>query len=674
MLVVATTPYIISSVNADTETYDYLILTTDDLSGQFGGLINLNQNRDLTTIIKTLSDVDDIDGDGVDPEEIRSYIIDKHVEWEFDYLLLGGDSEKIPVRQLSIDIPDSIVGLPAGNYRVPADMYYGCLDGPFNGNNNGKWGETDDGEGGGDVDLHMDICVGRACISDTTEAQNFVTKTSNYFDNNFYNFPYLTNMLAVGEWTTDRYGGQWLETNIINPHINTDVNNGGYLLTELYERDMDWEISNLLLEINKGINFLIHYGHGFIDKTMNGWTGTGLENNGEPFFLYSGACNIGRFGTELEEINCFAEVLGPQNTVGAFALVVNSDSAPSSFTDEIAQAFWGNIKNNQRIGMALKNAKNSCNPSNIYMRMQIFEMNLLGDPAMTLAPPSPPAQKPTAEFTIEPSVVKIGETVWLNSSEYSHDNDENGESIEETEWCITFNPSKGGEYDCELPLQGEEVGSGGETNDPIYRYEPDIILTFDKKGYYDISLTVKDDEDQYDTKSVPKAIRVNIRVDLNENESVALNPSSSNPWFCSPALLINYPFLLLNRSPNNPPDSNSSGGSSSQNSSNPNSNPLDPVKITLLLPFGPETIEENETVEFIVEVENGTGDNYVILDFGDGTIYSDYMGWDHNVYHTYTAVGTYCPDVEVHDLQSNCYDHYYDYASVIVSESNPLGW
>ncbi len=85
-------------------------------------------------------------------------------------------------------------------------------------------------------------------------------------------------------------------------------------------------------------------------------------------------------------------------------------------------------------------------------------------------------------------------------------------------------------------------------------------------------------------------------------------------------------------------------------------------------------IEENETVEFTVEVENGTGDNYVILDFGDGVIYSDYMCWSHTVSHTYTAVGTYYPDIEIHDLHSNCYDHYHDYASVIVCESNPSGY
>ena len=111
---------------------------------------------------------------------------------------------------------------------------------------------------------------------------------------------------------------------------------------------------------------------------------------------------------------------------------------------------------------------------------------------------------------------------------------------------------------------------------------------------------------------------------------------------------------------------------SNPNPSNPE--PSDIVKIIQLIPEGFVDIDQNEIVTFYVEVENGTGDNYVIMDFGDGIIHEDYMGWSYTVAHTYSERGVYYPDIEVHDLEINYYDYDYDYSEISVCSSNPYNW
>ena len=64
--------------------------------------------------------------------------------------------------------------------NMPTDLYYACLDGTWNGDGDSIWGEKNDGSGGGDVDLVPELHVGRAPVSNVTEAVNFVSKAVLY--------------------------------------------------------------------------------------------------------------------------------------------------------------------------------------------------------------------------------------------------------------------------------------------------------------------------------------------------------------------------------------------------------------------------------------------------------------------------------------------------------------
>ena len=160
-----------------TDPYDLLILTVEEFADAFVPLKEAHEQRGLRTEIKTLKDISLIPGQ-ISPEDVRSFIRHEYKESGIEYVLLGGDADIIPARMLYVYGKDE-ERWPMET-TLPADFYFGCLDGEFNGDGDDKWGEPTDGENGGDVDLFAEVYVGRACIDDTTELSNFVRKTLAY--------------------------------------------------------------------------------------------------------------------------------------------------------------------------------------------------------------------------------------------------------------------------------------------------------------------------------------------------------------------------------------------------------------------------------------------------------------------------------------------------------------
>ena len=677
MLIIAMIPLMNVSVHGSASKHTYLIITTEDLKSGF-------QNFRIGAIVKTLDDVESEQG-GRGPEKIRAFIHNRYYNdsgWNLTYVLLGGDADEIPVSYMWYETGLFNPGEPPQSFQIPADMYYGCLDGDFNSDNDGRWGEVTDNNGD-DVDFDPEVYVGRACVSNMEEVNNFIQKTVTYASNKASQKEYLTNILGVGEQLkTHIWGGDKVDN--ILALLPTNESNGGYKVTRIYEKPpnypdeddpIEWNWGLVAEKINNGTNFLIHDGHGSTTDTMNGWHQSYLDFNnvGMPFFLYSSACKIGEFD-EGPDGDCWAEYMGPKNENGAFALVVSSDKSPAPFVEDFAEKFWSYAQG-QPLGKALMMAKkesyNMMGSSLMDpMRMVLFEMNLLGDPAMNLADP-PPRKPPTADFTIEPSRIKVNKTVYFNSTSY--DNDEHNQSITNWTWHITFNSSDNGESNSADNPDGP-FNYGDETLTEFYNYNENFTYCFHKKGLYDVSLTVTDDEGSSDTESKSGALVVYRKAILYANYvavDVSDLPDVASPyvWLPGGVSLLDFSFIYL---VNPPPDNSGSGGSSSGSGSGSGSEPseYDPVTILYLNPDHPVSVDENETVEFSVGVVNGSGDNYIIFDFGDGETYSDNMEWSTTFSHMYTEEGTYYPDIEVHDLESYHYDYNYDFTTIAVSQNN----
>ena len=121
------------------EDLDFLILTTDELKDSFIPLQDAHNASGVSTIIRTLLDVG-----SNNQEDIREYLRTVYIDSGIDYVLLGGDSDIVPVKKLWAEVNGG-----GTTDHIPSDVYYACLDGPYNYDGDNRWGEPHDGEGGG---------------------------------------------------------------------------------------------------------------------------------------------------------------------------------------------------------------------------------------------------------------------------------------------------------------------------------------------------------------------------------------------------------------------------------------------------------------------------------------------------------------------------------------------
>ena len=370
-----------------TRAYDMLILTTSALSGSFASLESYHDGQGLATEIHTTTEAG-----GSDPVSIRNYIIDAYTNDGIEYVLIGGDDDIIPAQNLYVD---SQAGYT--ETAMPGDIYFGCLDGTWNNDGDGYYGEPNDGAGGGDVDMMAEVYVGRCCAGTTTEVNRFVTKSLWYL-NGSHSVP--AEVLLVGEYLgfggVSEYAAATLEEledgSSANGYTTVGIPTADYTITEMFERDMSWSQSTLATAINNGLHILNHLGHGSEDYAMKFYNSdvTSDLNNTELLFLYSQTCLAGH----LDNFDCWAETMNIKTDHGAFALIMNARYGWGEYnsTDGPSQRFnrefWDAVFDESM--PELSKANQDSKEDNIYrinepcMRWCTYELNLFGDPAVAI--------------------------------------------------------------------------------------------------------------------------------------------------------------------------------------------------------------------------------------------------------------------------------------------------
>ncbi len=293
---------------------------------------------------------------------------------------------------------------------MPSDLYYACLDGPYNYDGDSNWGEPNDGEGGADVDLIAEVYVGRACVDSVDEVHNFVNKTISYL-NTDYNDQYLRKVLMAGEYLGDygvaSWGGNYLDLLIdgcnADGYTTVGIPSDYYKIEKVYDRDWEdnnWAPEDLLERINDNVHILNHDGHSnyVYNMKMSIWDINQFTND-KPFFDYSQGCMCGGFD-DPEGDDCFAEYLTVKTSKGAFAVIMNArygffwaystDGDGTRFKRQFWDAVFG--ENIPVISKANQDSKEdnlnlitrSC------MRWTYYQLNLFGDPSVAFKLSNPP--------------------------------------------------------------------------------------------------------------------------------------------------------------------------------------------------------------------------------------------------------------------------------------------
>ena len=378
-------------------TFEYVIVTDNslrDASGEFAfqDLIATKIARGLTATIVTVED--DIypyysgteNGDNAD--KIREFIRDAYVNWGTRWVLLGGDVEIIPKRG---------VYASSGSYvenSLPTDLYYACLDGPWNNDGDAYWGEYKDGTNGGDIDLSAEIYIGRASVSNASELSNFVAKTIQY-----ETLPHLNEKKAV--WLSEKLDGSTWGSYSSIP-IKESCLPDDWDVVERYDSAGGWTGSMFIDDLNASPHIVTHLGHA--NATYNARifnSNIAALTNEDPYIMYSQGCISGSFDTHDRSI-AEQHIVSPG---GAVAVIMNarygwyaSGSYPA-YSHYYALEFWDAAFNEKKIhfGQANQDSRDDnlfrVSSTGTY-RWIHFETNLFGDPetSFRLPPSTPPSE------------------------------------------------------------------------------------------------------------------------------------------------------------------------------------------------------------------------------------------------------------------------------------------
>jgi hypothetical protein len=153
---------------------EYVIITGDEMSGEFQRLADWQTKSGVSAVVRTVSWVQNSYPDGCDLASPRSSF-KTHTPLGHNLGAARGDSDVIPAVRL-FDITAGI---------HPTDLYFQCLEGNWNGDGDAYFGEGYHGfyDQGDEADLYPEVWIGRATVNTVAEASLFIDKTLAYLKN-----------------------------------------------------------------------------------------------------------------------------------------------------------------------------------------------------------------------------------------------------------------------------------------------------------------------------------------------------------------------------------------------------------------------------------------------------------------------------------------------------------
>ncbi len=293
----------------DGDDYEYLILSAENILGDWDDLVALNTRRGMRTKIQDVSKIP-LSGDDLQ-DRMRKFIKQEYDEHKIVFAVLGGDiasgGNNVPARELYTEFYDHNKTPDRYNEIYPAaDMYFGTLDGNWNDNSDSKYGEP------GEEDMFWEVFVARMPCDDASDLGNLLHKTQMYSEEPVRED--VTNYLGLGEFLWENEGIDVWGAMSVDQYIGKSDANGfttygitdNFTVTRLDDRtgggDASWNASDLAQSFNSSkATWIDHDGHGNAQIAFgisSGDINGVFKNNGTSsnyFVGISGACSPGKF-------------------------------------------------------------------------------------------------------------------------------------------------------------------------------------------------------------------------------------------------------------------------------------------------------------------------------------------------------------------------------------------
>ena len=377
--------------------YDMLVITSADWIDHFGEYLNLYNAKGIRTRIVALEDIyATMEGRDVQ-EKIRNYIIQEYEDNGIQMVSLGGDVSIVPYRSLYCWAQEGYED------QLPSDMYYACLDGTLNDDDDDRWGEV------GEDDLLPEVGIGRLPFNNEAQFEHIMNKTFSYLQT-----PVLgefTSPILGAEHLGDGYYGSVDMERLIGENSDYDYTTYGYPEDYNFKRyyashTKTWHGTEFKKVIGTGGQYVHHVGHAN-SEYVAGWDGNSINNT---FFaandgvthnymlFHSHGCICGNFPSSciLEKMvtvpNGFVVTTG-NSRYGWY--VPWGDGMAAHIHREFVDAYCHD--HIASVGMALREAKIASAPwvsipyiengeptgeENGCLRWNIYCLNVLGDAAL----------------------------------------------------------------------------------------------------------------------------------------------------------------------------------------------------------------------------------------------------------------------------------------------------
>ncbi len=398
------------------EEFSMVVITSSGFYDDFIPFAEWKINKGIATKIVNVSDItSDADYNGVDTqEEIHNFIKDAYNNWNTEYVILGGDVSIVPHRGFYVSMTTG--SGPVADH-IPADLYYACLDDPFNNDGDSRWGEENDGAGGNDIDVVAEVYVGRVSADTAGQVAAFIGKTLDYERDPRPN--YVQEVLLNAAWLD-----QFTDGALSSDAIFQDAFPDGFTATRLYSTLNNASKTNFNNKMNSGMGMVYNVGHAnhqgiSIDNhTSHSRTDAdGLSSDHKFSVFYTMGCLANRFDVS----DTYAEHMMYNPDGGSVVFIGNTRyglyspgnmlSSPShvfaiNFFDQLFQ------EGHRDAGRANQLGKEELTwlVGNEYYRWIYFTINYMGDPSMQIwfnEPQEIDVEHPPAIYAGSPAPVEV---------------------------------------------------------------------------------------------------------------------------------------------------------------------------------------------------------------------------------------------------------------------------
>ncbi len=400
--------------------YDHLTIVPDSLAAALAPLCARVQSRGFSDTTVSVSDVLASSSGRDDQEKIRNFIKRAYSEWGTTYVLLAGDNEQIPCRRCWVELT------PEYKDSIPTELYYSALDGDWDGDGDGQFGEAEDS-----VDLIPDVFLGRLPLATPAEMEAFADRYVVYTGDSTK--PYLENVLFAGFDATSEYHGEDVcelyDTLLRPPSMHS---------FKVYDSHSGNHEDSVKLRLNQGMHIWLHQDHCSYNIMGAGWLNHNwfmlwselddMTNAPDYTINVAAGCMVSAFDSGY----CVAEVLltvpagGCVATFGSTRLTWGTSPDPfrtgtAFYCEKTLGGFWQGPGNGSFAGLVTGQAQAApLVPENVVWRWCHYEFMLAGEPTMPVWLPSssaveerskPQAASPKLRPTVLRSVLFLPEAV-----------------------------------------------------------------------------------------------------------------------------------------------------------------------------------------------------------------------------------------------------------------------